>query len=126
MNITSRQLKAFVLTARHQSFSRAAEQLSRAGRATPPDATCNFLETQIAMVESGAGAAVIPASAAPACAKRQVTMHTLVDPVVWAEFCWLSSRARALSPSAEDFGDFLRGYLTHICDQGPGNFARAA
>src|SRR5213075_789197 len=27
MNITSRQLKAFVLTARHQSFSRAAEQL---------------------------------------------------------------------------------------------------
>jgi len=27
MNITSRQLKAFVLTARHQSFSRAAEEL---------------------------------------------------------------------------------------------------
>ena len=27
MNITSRQLKAFLLTARHQSFSRAAEQL---------------------------------------------------------------------------------------------------
>ena len=27
MNITSRQLKAFVLTARHASFSRAAEQM---------------------------------------------------------------------------------------------------
>src|SRR5918992_4800693 len=27
MNISSRQLKAFLLTARHQSFSRAAEQL---------------------------------------------------------------------------------------------------
>src|SRR5260370_9075665 len=27
MNISSRQLKAFVLTARHQSFSRAAEKL---------------------------------------------------------------------------------------------------
>ena len=27
MNITSRQLKAFVLTARHESFSRAAEQM---------------------------------------------------------------------------------------------------
>src|SRR3979490_3504174 len=27
MNITSRQLKAFLLTAQHQSFSRAAEQL---------------------------------------------------------------------------------------------------
>src|SRR5262249_14588466 len=27
MNITSRQLRAFVLTARHESFSRAAEQM---------------------------------------------------------------------------------------------------
>jgi DNA-binding transcriptional LysR family regulator len=27
MNITSRQLKAFVLTAQHRSFSRAAERL---------------------------------------------------------------------------------------------------
>src|SRR3954453_22795093 len=27
MNVTTRQLKAFVLTARHQSFSRAAEEL---------------------------------------------------------------------------------------------------
>jgi len=28
MNITSRQLRAFVLIARHQSFSRAAQQMS--------------------------------------------------------------------------------------------------
>jgi DNA-binding transcriptional LysR family regulator len=95
------------------------QQLERAGRAAPADASCNFLETQIAMVEAGAGAAVTPTSAARACAKRNVTMHAIVDPVVWTEFCWLSSRSRELSAFAEDFGAFLRGYLAHIADQGP-------
>ena len=102
------------------------EQLALVGRTAPADATCNFLETQIAMVEVGAGAAVIPTSAAPACVKRKVTMHALVDPVVWTDFCWVSSRSREISPSAEDFGDFLRGYLTHIGAQAPSAAAQAA
>jgi LysR family transcriptional regulator, carnitine catabolism transcriptional activator len=102
------------------------EQLARAGRAAPADVTCNYLETQIAMVEAGAGAAVIPSSAAPACVKRKLTMHAMVDPVVWTDFCWLSNRSRELSPCAEEFGEFLKGYLTHIADQGPGSAARAA
>jgi len=58
--------------------------------------------------------------------KRGLTMHAIVDPVVWTEFCWISSRSRDLSPSTEDFGDFLRGYLTHITNQAPRNAARAA
>jgi DNA-binding transcriptional LysR family regulator len=95
------------------------EQLVRAGRSAAPDATCNFLETQIAMVEAGAGAAVTPSSTALACVKRKVTMHALVDPVVWTDFCWESSSERELSRSAEDFGEFLKGYLEHIADQAP-------
>lgn len=102
------------------------EQLVRAGRAGQADVTCNFLETQIAMVEAGAGAAVTPTSAAPACVKRKLTMHAIVEPVVWTEFCWVSSRSRELSPCAEDFGEFLRDYLTHIADQGPSAAANAA
>jgi len=101
-------------------------QLALAGRTAPADVSCNFLETQIAMVEAGAGAGVTPTSAAPACVKRGLTMHAIVDPVVWTEFCWISSRSRDLSPSTEDFGDFLRGYLTHITNQAPRNAARAA
>jgi LysR family transcriptional regulator, carnitine catabolism transcriptional activator len=102
------------------------EQLLRAGRTAPVDATCNFLETQIAMVEAGAGAAVTPTSAAPACAKRNLTLHAIVDPVVWTEFCWVSSRSRELTPGADDFGDFLKGYLTHLADQAPRATAHAA
>jgi DNA-binding transcriptional LysR family regulator len=119
-------LRLVGLRSEHPMQQPVREQLARVGRVTPPDATCNFLETQIAMVEAGAGAAVIPTSAAPACVKRNVTMHALVDPVVWTEFCWVSSRSRELSSSADDFGDFLKGYLTHITDQGPSRIARAA
>jgi DNA-binding transcriptional LysR family regulator len=102
------------------------EQLVRAGRFAPVEASCNYLETQIAMVEAGVGAAVMPTSAARTCAKRSVTMHALVDPVVWTHFCWVSSRSRTLSPRAQHFGEFLRGYLTHIGAQGPRVDARAA
>ena len=78
------------------------------------------------MVEAGVGAAVMPTSAAAACAKRNVTMHAIVDPVVWTQFCLVSSRSRTLSSRAEDFGEFLRSYLTHIGNQGPGTAERAA
>ena len=105
---------------------RVDAELARAGRAAPAEMTCNYLETQIAMVEAGAGAGVAPTLAAPACMKRKVTMHVIVDPVVWTEFCGVSLRSRQLSPLAEDFGAFLKSYLSHIAHQGPGNAARAA
>jgi len=94
------------------------EQLARAGRATPPELVCNFLETQLAMVAAGAGAAVLPASALPACAKRRVSMRAIVDPVVWSDLFWVVNRAHKLSAAAEDFGAFLKGYLSRIAEQG--------
>jgi len=102
------------------------EHLVRAGRTTPAEVTCNFIETQLALVESGTGAAIMPTSVASACVKRNVTMHALVEPVAWAEFCWLSSRSRELSPCAEDFGEFLKDYLAHIPADAPLAGVRAA
>jgi DNA-binding transcriptional LysR family regulator len=93
------------------------EQLARAGRTAPPELVCNFLETQIAMVEAGAGAAVTPASALPACAKRRISVHAIVDPVVWSDLFWVVNRAHKLSASAEEFGAFLKGYLGRIAEQ---------
>src|SRR6266550_1994876 len=210
MNITSRQLKAFLLTAQHQSFSRAAEQLfitqsgmsvlvreleaqlgfrlfdrttrrvtltefgvkflpiadrsvleleaaaANIGRsateadrhlsigATPlvaagllppaiaayakrkPELVCNYLETQIAMVESGAGLAVMPTLALPACLKRRVTLHALVDPVASGTLYWIVNRARKLPAAADGFNAFLRQYVSGVVERWPPAAAKAA
>jgi DNA-binding transcriptional LysR family regulator len=99
------------------------EQLALAGRHAPPELTYNYLETQIAMVEVGAGAAVIPTSAAPACAKRRIRMHAIFDPIVCTDFYWVVSRARQISASAADFSLYLKEHLTQIAEQWtlPGN-----
>lgn len=89
----------------------ADQQLQRAGRRRPPDAVCNYLETQIAMVEAGVGVAVLPSFAVPACLKRDVSIHPLVEPVVSAYLNCLVNRGRKLSPAAEEFMAFLKGYM---------------
>jgi LysR family carnitine catabolism transcriptional activator len=104
----------------------AEQQLQRAGRRTPPDIVCNYLETQIAMVEVGAGIAVMPTFAAPACRKRRITMHPLVDPVVSADLNWLVNRGRKLPPGAEDFNEFLKAYIAECAAPSSPGLERAA
>lgn len=101
------------------------EQLTRAGRHAPPDVICNYLETQIAMVEVGSGVAVVPTFAAPACAKRRITMHPIVDPVVTSDLYWMASRARKLSGAAQGLNAFLKVYFCELAEQWPARSDRA-
>ena len=93
------------------------ENLRRVGRHHPPEIVCNYWETQIAMVETGAGVAVLPTFALPACVKRKVTMHALVDPVVSGTLCWVVNRARKLPAAADDFSDFLKSYIRGVMER---------
>lgn len=93
------------------------EQLARVGRRAPPDVVCNYLVTQIAMVEAGAGMAVIPAFAAPACASRAVALHPIVDPVVTSDLYWIASRARKPSKAANGFNAFLKVHFCELAEQ---------
>jgi DNA-binding transcriptional LysR family regulator len=92
----------------------ADEQLRRAGRHAPPNVVCNYLETQIALVESGAGCAVVPSFASAACAKRGMAMYPLVDPDAVADMYWLANRARKLPAAAEGFNRFLKEYFAGL------------
>lgn len=94
-------------------------QLARVGRHAPPDVVCHYLETQIAMVEVGSGMAVVPTIVAPACAKRRIALHRIVDPVVATEFFWITNRARKLSGAAQRFNAFLKAYFCGIAEQWP-------
>jgi DNA-binding transcriptional LysR family regulator len=102
------------------------DQLTRAGRHAPPEVICNYLETLIAMVEVGSGVAVVPVFAAPACAKRRITMHPIVDPVVTSDLHWMASRARKLSSPAQGFNAFLKVYFSELAEQWPSRSGRAA
>ena len=81
------------------------------GRRSAPQMVFNYFETQIAMVEAGAGSAVLPTFAVPACLGRRVALHPLTDPVVPIELYQIVSRGKKLPAAAEAFTRFLRNYI---------------
>jgi DNA-binding transcriptional LysR family regulator len=86
-------------------------QLQRLGRSQPPEVVCTYSETQIAMVEAGAGAAVLPSFALPACRKRRVATRPLTEPVVLGDLYWIVSRGRKLPEGADGFTKFLNASI---------------
>jgi DNA-binding transcriptional LysR family regulator len=95
------------------------EHLLRAGRAEPPEIVCNYLETQLAMVEVGAGVAVVPSFVMHACAKRAITIHELVAPRITGNLYWLVNRARKLPQGSEGFHSFLRQFMSALPEAAP-------
>ena len=99
--------------------------LQRLGRRDPPDLVFNYLETIIAMVGAGAGVAVIPTFAVPACRLERIAMWPLEDPAVPVDMCEIYDRGRKLPPGADEFNDFLKGFIDQWAEPTP-DFARAA
>jgi len=95
------------------------EQLARSGRQEPPEIVCNYLETQLAMVEVGAGVAVVPSFVMHACAKRAITVHELVAPRITGNLYWLVNRARKLPEGSEGFQTFLRQFMSALPEAAP-------
>jgi DNA-binding transcriptional LysR family regulator len=100
--------------------------LRAAGRRAPPEVLCNYLETQIAMVEVGAGAAIVPSFAAAACAKRDLAVYALVDPIVSGTIYWMVKRSRKLPPGTEAFMTFLRDFIGGLEHRGRPAESKAA
>lgn len=86
-------------------------QLRRYRRRQSADMVFTYWETQISMVEAGAGSAVVPTFAIPACRGRRVTMHPLTAPAIPIELSQLVSRARKPSPQIAGFAEFLKNYI---------------
>jgi LysR family carnitine catabolism transcriptional activator len=87
------------------------EYLVRAGHRALPEMVLNFLETQIAMVEAGAGIAIVPSFAFPACRHRKVAMTRLIDPVANFDLFKIQTLGRELPEAAETFTQFLKGSI---------------
>jgi LysR family transcriptional regulator, carnitine catabolism transcriptional activator len=102
------------------------EHLTHAGRREPPEVVCNYLETQIAMVEAGAGLAIVPSFALAACTKRGLVAHALVGPQVTGNVYWLVSRSRKLPEGTETFSVFLKDYMSALVFEPAPRAAQAA
>jgi len=87
------------------------KQLEKAGIAYKLGQTVNLLDTQIGLVESDRGIAVIPSFGWPACRYRKVTMSELIDPVVSLDFYQITNRGSRLSKDAIEFSAFLKTYI---------------
>jgi len=86
-------------------------QLERIGRRGAPEMVFNYFDTLIGMVEAGAGSAVLPTFAVPACMERRVATHPLSEPVVPIEVYQIVNRGKKLPAAADAFTRFLRSYI---------------
>lgn len=87
------------------------QQLRRVGRTKPPEMRFHYFDTHIAMVEAGAGVAVLPSFCFSACRERKLAMYPLTDPVVPVDFYQVTRRDHTLPPGADGFTRFLQGYI---------------
>ncbi|HZN85719.1 MAG TPA: LysR family transcriptional regulator [Burkholderiales bacterium] len=100
-------------------------QLQRLRRHEAPVMRLNYFETQISMVEAGAGSAVLPSFCLPACRGRKVATAELTDPVVPVDLMQIVRRGREL-PCAAEFGAFLASHIAGWMEPWTPGFERAA
>jgi LysR family transcriptional regulator, carnitine catabolism transcriptional activator len=100
--------------------------LERFGRRSPPKMVLNYFETQIAMTAAGAGCAIVPTFAIPACRHLKVAMHLLIDPVVPLDLFQVGSRGHRLPPATDGFSAFLKDYIAEWAEPWSRELRRAA
>ncbi|MBT2304689.1 LysR family transcriptional regulator [Variovorax paradoxus] len=72
------------------------------------------IQAMIAMVEAGHGVATLPAFVAPACARYEVSMQTLVEPLVPIDFFVVSKKGRQKTALAARLIDALGKHFREI------------
>ena len=97
------------------------EALGGAGVDVHPAYEVAHLWTVVGMVDAGLGVAVLPSYANPIAQLYQIRIVRLVQPSIRRETSFLTRRDRRLSPAAQGFQQFLKGYVGEW-----GNRARAS
>jgi len=87
------------------------KQLKNVNRKAEMRIVVNSLDMQIAMVEAGQGAAIIPSFGLPVCRSRNVSASRLVNPTVTMDFHEIRNRGRKLPVAVEEFSNFLRAHI---------------
>ncbi|MBI5278256.1 MAG: LysR family transcriptional regulator [Burkholderiales bacterium] len=75
------------------------------------------IQAIIAMVEAGHGVAALPGFVVPACARYDVTVHALVEPVVPIEFFAVSMKGRLKTALVSGLVDALGAHFRELAKQ---------
>jgi DNA-binding transcriptional LysR family regulator len=75
------------------------------------------IQAMISMVEAGHGVAALPGFVVPACARYDVTVHTLVEPVVPIEFFAVSMKGRLKTALVSGLVDALGTHFRELAKQ---------
>ena len=89
-------------------------QLRSVGAAPRRSGALQNIQAIIAMVEAGHGVAALPAFVAPACARYNVTVQALVEPVVPIDFFVVSKKGRQKTELASRLIDALGKHFRRI------------
>jgi DNA-binding transcriptional LysR family regulator len=100
------------------------ESLGGAGIEIQPAYEVSHLWTVVGMVDAGLGVAVLPSYANDIAQLYRIRIMRLTDPVVRRETSFLTRRGVRLSPAAQGFQAFLKGYVDQW--QGRGQPRKAA
>jgi DNA-binding transcriptional LysR family regulator len=68
-------------------------------------------------VEAGHGVAALPGFVVPACARYDVTVHTLVEPVVPVEFFAVSMKGRLKTALVSGLVEALGAHFQELANQ---------
>jgi DNA-binding transcriptional LysR family regulator len=75
------------------------------------------IQAMISMVEAGHGVAALPGFVVPACARYDVTVHTLAEPVVPVEFFAVSLKGRLKTALVSGLVDALGAHFRELAKQ---------
>jgi LysR family carnitine catabolism transcriptional activator len=85
--------------------------------ATRRSAALQNIQAIISMVEAGHGVAALPGFVVPACARYDVTVHTLVEPVVPVEFFAVSMKGRLKTALVSGLVEALGAHFQELANQ---------
>jgi DNA-binding transcriptional LysR family regulator len=109
MNITLRQLRAFVAIAEYKSFTKAADELPKeiSHRLFRPDYQVNFLSTALGMTQKGFGLSIAMPYAKNWVDQHGLVMIPLVSPIISRRFMLYTHKRRSATPAITAFMTFI-------------------
>jgi LysR family transcriptional regulator, carnitine catabolism transcriptional activator len=106
---------SFIALTRDNSVGRLINgTLAAAGVHLEPAYEVAYLWTVVGMVNAGLGVAVLPSYASAVTQMYRVQLVKLVEPAVRRETSFLVRRGVPLSPAAQGFSAFLKGYVGEL------------